>query len=106
LARWRFELKGSPMTLTKDFGKALKKARIARKLTQEDFSDVSSRTYMSSLERGIKSPTIDKIDSLAHAMDLHPLTLLVLTYSLNNDKLSTLKLLDKINNELDMIRLS
>jgi transcriptional regulator with XRE-family HTH domain len=68
------------MSLTKDFGKALKKARIARKLTQEDFSDVSSRTYMSSLERGIKSPTIEKLDSLSRQMNFHPVTLLTLAY--------------------------
>jgi len=104
LARWRFAIKGSPMPITKAFGQALKKARITKKLTQEDFSDISSRTYMSSLERGIKSPTIDKVDSLATTMNFHPLTLLALTYLINNEKLTLKDLLDKIYSEVEVIQ--
>lgn len=62
------------------FGKSLKAIRTARGLTQEDFSTVSSRTYLSTLERGLKSPTLDKIEALCETMDVHPLTLLALTY--------------------------
>jgi len=49
-------------------------------LSQEAFSDVSSRTYMSSLERDLKSPTIHKLAELCEVMDVHPLTLLTLAY--------------------------
>lgn len=35
---------------------------------------------MSALERGLKSPTLPKVDDLAAVMGLHPLTLLVLSY--------------------------
>lgn len=62
-------------------GKALKRARAATGRTQEDFGAVSSRTYLSSLERGLKSPTLQKIDELAEVLGLHPLTLLTLAYS-------------------------
>lgn len=62
------------------FSKSLRKVRKARGLTQEDFSDISSRTYISQLERGQKSPTLEKIDALAKALKIHPLTLLSLTY--------------------------
>lgn len=41
---------------------------------------VSSRTYVSNLERGIKVPTIRKVDSLAAVLGIHPLTLLALSY--------------------------
>ena len=41
------------MKLSKGFPQALKKARKAKGLSQEDFSDVSSRTYVSTLERGL-----------------------------------------------------
>ena len=61
-------------------GKAIKEIRAARNLTQEDFSLVSSRTYLSTLERGVKSPTLDKIESLSATMKVHPLTLLTLAY--------------------------
>lgn len=63
------------------FGKALKKVRKKRGLTQEDFSLTSSRTYVSSLERGLKSPTLDKVDELAFTLGIHPLTLLLLAYA-------------------------
>ena len=91
------------MLVTTAFAKALKQARKANNLTQEDFSDVSSRTYVSSLERGIKSPTIEKVDDLAGAMNLHPLTLLTLTYLLNDNKVNLDNLLEKIREELKQI---
>ena len=43
---------------------ALRRIRKARGLSQEAFSDVSSRTYLSSLERDLKSPTLNKLAEL------------------------------------------
>lgn len=68
------------MSLLARFGAGLQLARKNRGLTQEDFSIVSSRTYLSSLERGMKSPTISKLDELASVLGIHPLTLLALAY--------------------------
>lgn len=62
------------------FDKALKTVRLARGLSQEAFDLVSSRTYVSTLERGLKSPTISKIEELATVLGVHPLTLLALSY--------------------------
>jgi transcriptional regulator with XRE-family HTH domain len=39
-----------------------------------------SRTYVSALERGLKSPTLPKVDALSGVLGLHPLTLLALSY--------------------------
>ena len=69
------------MTLRRGFAAALRDARKCKDLTQEDFSGVSSRTYLSSLERGIKSPTLDKVDELASVIGIHPVTLLALAYA-------------------------
>lgn len=68
------------MVLLKRFGIGLQKARKSRKLTQEDFSVVSSRTYLSSLERGIKAPTITKIEEIATVIGVHPLSLIAYAY--------------------------
>ncbi len=68
------------MEINQAFGKALRKIRTSKGLTQEDFSVVSSRTYLSTLERGLKSPTIEKLNELAAVLDIHPLTLLILTF--------------------------
>lgn len=57
------------------FGGALRAARTARGMSQQAFGTVSSRTYVSSLERGQKSPTLDKVAQIASVLGLHPLTL-------------------------------
>jgi len=82
------------------FAKALKSARKARGLTQEDFSLVSSRTYLSTLERGLKSPTLEKIEMLAETLDVHPLTLLTLTYLNASPRNSLDSLFKKVTREL------
>jgi transcriptional regulator with XRE-family HTH domain len=82
------------------FGLALKKVRNSRNLTQEDFSTVSSRTYLSSLERGLKSPTLEKINQLAGTLDVHPLTILVATYVARDANLDIEGLFQTIKDEL------
>lgn len=62
------------------FALSLKETRLAKELTQEHFDTISSRTYISMLERSERSPTLDKIDDLASALNVHPLTLLTLSY--------------------------
>lgn len=66
--------------------RALKAVRKARGLSQEAFSEVSICTYMSTLERDLKSPTLSKLAELCEVMEVHPLTLLTLAYSGNNEK--------------------
>lgn len=63
---------------------ALKLARKARGLSQEAFADVSSRTYMSTLERGMKSPTLSKLTAISQVLAIHPMTLLALSYTGGN----------------------
>lgn len=66
------------MNLKQGFAKALRKARKAKGLSQEDFSDVSSRTYVSTLERGLYTPTLEKVEALAKTIGVHPLTLVAM----------------------------
>ena len=80
---------------------ALKTIRKARGLSQEDFSDVSSRTYMSTLERDLKSPTLNKLAELCEVMAVHPLTLLTLAYAGNNSKAD--QLLVQVRQELEVV---
>lgn len=85
------------------FAKALKKARKAKGLTQEDFSTLSSRTYVSTLERGLKSPTLSKINELAEILNIHPLTLLLLAYAPSTDPARVETLLRQIEREYQTI---
>ena len=88
------------MEIHQAFAKSLKAARKASWLTQEDFSIVSSRTYMSTLERGLKSPTLEKIQDLSEVMQLHPLTLLTLTYLAASKQGGLGSLLDRVKKEV------
>lgn len=86
-----------------DFAKALRQARKARGLTQEDFSDTSSRTYVSMLERGVRSPTIAKINELCETLEIQPLTLLTLTYCVSHRAADLRRLLADVERELSQI---
>ena len=92
------------MDIKRSFGDALRQARKARNMSQEDFSIISSRTYISSLERGLKSPTIEKVDIIAEEIGLHPLTLLTLAYSKRSKSESVSRLIAQISAELDEIK--
>ena len=81
---------------------ALKTIRKARGLSQEAFSDVSSRTYMSSLERDLKSPTLNKLGELCDVMEVHPLTLLTLAYAGKKPKQAE-QLLAQVRQELEAV---
>ncbi len=61
---------------------------------------MSSRTYLSSLERGLKSPTLEKINQLAGTLDVHPLTILVATYVARDANLDVEGLFQTIKDEL------
>ena len=82
---------------------AIRTIRKARGLSQEAFSDVSSRTYMSSLERDLKSPTMHKLTELCEVMDVHPLTLLTLAYA-GDDMDKVRRVLKQIEQELLSIK--
>lgn len=80
--------------------------RLIRKVkgvTQEDFGVVSSRTYVSSVERGLKGPTLAKIDELAKVLGVHPLTLLTLAYVHNQSVSGTEDLLRVVSSQLNEI---
>ncbi|PPT52219.1 helix-turn-helix domain-containing protein [Xanthomonas arboricola] len=81
---------------------AIRIVRKSRGLSQEAFSDVSSRTYLSSLERDLKSPTVQKLTELCEVMEVHPLTLLTLAYA-GTEQREISQLLDRVQHELDAI---
>lgn len=91
------------MASNNSFAAALKRVRKARGLSQEAFSDVSSRTYLSSLERDLKSPTLNKLNELCEVMQVHPLTLLALAYAGDGPGKAD-KLFEQVRNELEAVR--
>jgi len=53
-------------------GKAIRKARLERGVSQEELADRSSidRSYMSSIERGMQNPGIISVLRIAHALEM------------------------------------
>jgi transcriptional regulator with XRE-family HTH domain len=88
------------------FGAAFRKVRLAKGLTQEDFAHQSGRTYVSELERGIKQPTLQKIDGLVEPLAVHPLTPLVLAYVDQHDMHSCDVLLTLVRKEIGEVIVS
>ncbi|PTN34443.1 helix-turn-helix domain-containing protein [Desulfonatronum sp. SC1] len=72
------ELQNSPDILARAFGDVLRSVRKERGLSQEELGDESGyhRTYVSLLERGLKSPSLQTIFQLAHALNTPPSKLL------------------------------
>lgn len=88
------------MDLRRGFGRALRAARKQRGVSQEALDGVSSRTYISSLERGLKSPTLEKVDQIARALAIHPLTLLAYSYLASGGSDEVEEFLEQIRDEL------
>lgn len=96
-------LQGDPLVAAKySLASALRTARKARGLSQEDFSDVSSRTYMSVLERDLKSPTVSKLSDICDVLGIHPVTLLALAYG-GGAPASAEVVLDQVRGELQAL---
>lgn len=88
------------MDIKESFGLALQRARKSKEITQEDFSNISSRTYVSSLERGLCSPTVEKVDLLAGTLGMHPLTLLSMAYLIKAGVSDATALMDQVKREI------
>jgi transcriptional regulator with XRE-family HTH domain len=59
-------------TISKKFGKNLKKLRLEKKMSQGDIARALGvhRSYISGLERGIRNPTLINIERLAKALKM------------------------------------
>lgn len=91
------------MELQQAFGEALRRQRRAKGLSQEAFINVSGRTYLSELERGLKNPSLNKIEELSATMGIHPLTLLIECFALK-DETDTKKIFDRVTQELESLK--
>jgi transcriptional regulator with XRE-family HTH domain len=64
--------------LTKFFGHKVRQARTSANLSQEGLAHHAGidRGYMGHIERGTKSPTLEKVNKIAKALDISPSDLL------------------------------
>ncbi|WP_448632583.1 MULTISPECIES: helix-turn-helix domain-containing protein [Pseudomonas fluorescens group] len=83
------------MSLKASFATVLRAVRGQRNVSQRDFADTISRTYLSKLETGRSSVTLDKLEQLSERLGLSPLTLLALTISESTGQ-SSAELIEKL----------
>ena len=83
-----------------DFGKALRAVRLERDLSQEDFDEVSGRTYISRLENNGADPSLSKVVQLAQVTGTHPLTLLTLAFCGKGTTAEVERLLASVKDEI------
>lgn len=67
------------------FGAALKALRLSRGLSQQSFATVATREHISRLERGQSIPNLKLVCDLAAILDVHPLSLLTLAFTSEED---------------------
>ena len=87
------------MELRAAVGIAIRKIRISRAVPQEGLGP--SQSYVSDVERGMKSPSIEKIDDIATVLGVHPVTLLAYAYVQAGVPASDL--LERIHSELSKL---
>jgi transcriptional regulator with XRE-family HTH domain len=88
------------MEIKKAVGKAIKDVRNSKALNQEFFSVVSSTSHMSRVENGQYGATVEFIDKIATAMDVHPLTILTLSFLNANEGQNVSAIHDRVSKEL------
>jgi len=66
------------MSLSKTFGRNVRRVRKERGLSQEALADEVGLavTYVGQIERGIRNPTLEIVERLARALKVKPLDLL------------------------------
>jgi len=71
-------IKQPAVTLEGAFGLVLRRLRESKGLSQEELADQCSihRTYVSQLERGLKSPTLRLVWKICASLEVSPLSLI------------------------------
>ena len=90
------------MTLRTSFSTVLRALRAKRNISQREFGDTASRTFLSKLEGGRASPTLDKLEQISQRLDLSPLSLLTLTLSADSG-LSVSDLIKTLRAEMESL---
>ena len=68
----------SMKNLTKSFGSRVREIRSSANITQEELATLANidRGYMGHIERGTKSPTLDKVEQISNALNMEVVNIL------------------------------
>lgn len=93
------------MTLKNEIGAALRAVRQQRGLSYEELNEATFRTSVSSIERGKSKLTIEKLSSLAKALDFDALAFMALCVALERGQTPD-DAIQVAQNELDRFKAS
>lgn len=88
------------MYLKKAFGKIFARSRKRAGLVQEDFEPITSRSYISYIERGEVSITMDKLNALSEVIGMHPVSMIFQAYLEYDKDVSALDLMTMIMEDI------
>ena len=74
-------------------------------MPQGAFDMVSSVAHVSRIERGTSDPTFGKLEALAQVMNVHPLTVLALSYVTRPQSRDLQALFDRVSAEVEELGL-
>lgn len=90
--------------LKQALGAVLRECRVKRNIPQEGMGP--SQSYISSLEAGRWSPSLDKIEQMASVLQVHPATIILAGYMKVEGQAEAEDLIKRIRSELDELNLS
>ena len=85
------------MELNEALGKALRDFRARNGISQEQMG--ASQSYVSDVERGLKSVSVEKLDEFATAIGVHPVTVLLRCYLILDGEQSSESLIARVQAE-------
>lgn len=91
------------LELKRAIGTSLKSFRLKKNIPQESLGP--SQPYISNLEAGRGSASIDKIEQMADILGVHPISIIVAGYLTSSEAASKDQLLERIRTELAEIEL-
>ncbi len=91
------------LELKRAIGTSIKSYRLKRDVSQESLGP--SQPYISNLEAGRGSASLDKIEQMADVLGVHPISIIFAGYLISNDDGNKDQLIERIRIELAEIGL-
>jgi transcriptional regulator with XRE-family HTH domain len=85
------------LELNRALGKALKELRVRNGISQEQMG--ASQSYVSDVERGLKSISLEKLAEFSASIGVHPITVLARCYMLLDEQMSLENLITRVVEE-------
>ncbi|PZX01980.1 helix-turn-helix protein [Pseudomonas sp. 478] len=97
-----FLLRVSKLELSETLGQALKEFRLSRGLSQEHVG--ASQSYVSDIERGLKTLSIEKLHEFASCIGVHPISIIARCYLIKDKSISEENLMAILQQDLETLK--